>query len=114
MPLEIQSTPPLPPPPPPPSFWELKLQNVLKSIIVTVNLNNKDGRLKRDFILLTCGKYKLAGRSLYKVLYHYWKILSVYYCAFHKHANSEVQKLTFAFFAAANHLNAPLRKQNFA
>ena len=55
------------------------------------------------------------------------------YCAFHKHANSEVQKLacvagawsqrllrrlfksqlTIAFFAAVNHLNGPLRKQNF-
>ena len=31
--------------------------------------------------------------------------------AFHKHANSEVQ---IAFFAAVNHLNGPLRKQNFA
>ena len=33
------------------------------------------------------------------------------YCAFHKHANSEVQ---IAFFAAVNHLNGPLRKQKFA
>ena len=31
------------------------------------------------------------------------------YCTFHKHANSEVQK----FFAAVNHLNGPLRKQDF-
>ena len=38
------------------------------------------------------------------------------YCAFQKHANSEVQKPTdvcSVFFAAANHLNGPLRKQNF-
>ena len=37
------------------------------------------------------------------------------YCAFHKHANSEVQKPidSIAFFAAVNHLNGPLRKQNF-
>ena len=28
---------------------------------------------------------------------------------FQKHANSEIQK----FFAAVNHLNGPLRKQNF-
>ena len=32
------------------------------------------------------------------------------YCAFHKHANSEVQK---PIFAAVDHLNGPLRKQNF-
>ena len=45
------------------------------------------------FILLTYGKYKLAGGHLYKVLYHCWKVLqSVYYCAFHKKANSDVQK----------------------
>ena len=31
------------------------------------------------------------------------------YCAFHKHANFEVQKLTDeCFFAAVNHLNGPL------
>jgi len=35
------------------------------------------------------------------------------YCAFHKHANSEKSQLTIAFFAAVNHLNGPLRKQNF-
>ena len=36
------------------------------------------------------------------------------YCAFHKHANSEVQKPTDdCVFAAVNHLNGPLRKQNF-
>ena len=47
------------------------------------------------FILLTYGKYKLAGGHLYKVLYHCWKVLqSVYYCAFHKKANSDVQKPT--------------------
>ena len=36
------------------------------------------------------------------------------YCAFHKHANSEVQKPTVdCVFATVNHLNGPLRKQNF-
>ena len=36
------------------------------------------------------------------------------YCAFRKHANSEVQKPTDdCVFAAVNHLNGPLRKQNF-
>ena len=38
----------------------------------------------------------------------------VHYCAFHKHANSKVQKPTIAFFAAVNHLNGPLRKQIFS
>ena len=33
------------------------------------------------------------------------------YCAFHKHADFEFQIM---FFAAVNHLNGPLRKQNFA
>ena len=43
-----------------------------------------------------------------------YKKLQLYYCAFHKHANSEVQKpTTIAFFAAINHLNGPLKKQNF-
>ena len=33
---------------------------------------------------------------------------------FQKHANSEIQsQLTITFFAAVNHLNGPLRKQNF-
>jgi len=36
------------------------------------------------------------------------------YCTFHKHANSEFKsQLKIAFFAAVNHLNGPLRKQNF-
>ena len=37
------------------------------------------------------------------------------YCAFHKHANSEVQKPTddCVFFDAVNHLNGPLRKLHF-
>ena len=36
------------------------------------------------------------------------------YCTFHKHANSEVpSQLTTVFFTAVNHLNGPLRKQNF-
>ena len=36
------------------------------------------------------------------------------YCAFHKHANFEVQKPTDdCVFAAVNHLNGTLRKQNF-
>ena len=36
------------------------------------------------------------------------------YCAFHKHANSKFKsQLTIAFFTAVNHLNGPLRKQNF-
>ena len=37
------------------------------------------------------------------------------YCAFHKHANSEVQKPTddCVFFYAVNHLNGPIRKQYF-
>ena len=35
------------------------------------------------------------------------------YCAFQKHANSEVQKPTeVAFFAAVNHFSGLLRKQN--
>ena len=37
-----------------------------------------------------------------------------HYCAFPKHANSEVQiQLTIVFFTAVNHLNGPLRRQNF-
>ena len=32
---------------------------------------------------------------------------------FKKHANSEIQKLAISFFAAVNHVNGPLRKQNF-
>ena len=36
----------------------------------------------------------------------------IYYCAFHKHANSEFKsQLTIAFFAAVNYLNGPLSKQ---
>ena len=37
------------------------------------------------------------------------------YCAFHKHANSKVQKPTddCVFNVAVNHLNGSLRKQNF-
>ena len=37
------------------------------------------------------------------------------YCAFQKHANSEVQNPTdpFAFYAAVNILSGSLRKQNF-
>ena len=37
-----------------------------------------------------------------------------FYCAFHKHENTKLKRqLTIAFFAAVNHLNGPLRKQNF-
>ena len=37
-----------------------------------------------------------------------------FYYTFQKHANSEVQKPPdIAFFAAANHLSRPFRKQNF-
>ena len=36
------------------------------------------------------------------------------YCAFQKHANSEVQKPTHVYaFPAINHLNGPLTKQKF-
>ena len=37
-----------------------------------------------------------------------------FYCSFYKHANTKLKRqLTIAFFAAVNHLNGPLRKQNF-
>ena len=36
-----------------------------------------------------------------------------YYCAFHMRIVKFKSQLTIAFFAAVNHLNGPLRKQNF-
>ena len=42
-------------------------------------------------------------------------LLLINYCAVHKHAHSEAQKPTDnCVFATVNHLNGPLRKQNFA
>ena len=44
------------------------------------------------------------------------QVLYLYYCAFQKHVNSDVQSPTdaFAFFAEINILSGPLRKQNFS
>jgi len=44
----------------------------------------------------------------------YNSYFSCIYCAFQKHANSEVQKpIGVCVFAAVNHLSGPLRKQKF-
>ena len=84
----VQAQPLTPPSPPGNSSYKK-----FKNLLVTVNLNNKHGRLKRDFYTVNVLKIQITGGHLYKVLYHCWKILLfVYYCAFHKHANSEVQK----------------------
>ena len=67
---------------------------------------------KRDFYTVNVWKIQISRRTLVQSALPLLEILlSVYYSAFHKHANYQ---LTFAFFAAVNHLNGPLRKQNFA
>ena len=54
---------------------------------------------------------RLVSRFLYTS-----SAVFINYCAFQKHANSDVQNPTdpFAFFAAVNILGGPLRKQNLA
>ena len=58
---------------------------------------------------------RLTHKSRQIVIFNTWLITKIY-CAFLKHANSEVQKptVTFAYFTVVNHLNGPLRKQNLA
>ena len=58
---------------------------------------------------------KSAELGLHLITNYLCEIFSLStYCAFHKHANSEVQKPTDdCVFAAINHLNGPLRTQNF-
>ena len=62
-----------------------------------------------------CWRVK-SGNNFRRLLSRQWKWehhLITYYCSFQKRANSEVQsQMTFAFFAAIDHLSGLLRTEN--
>ena len=78
-----------------------------------MNLKYEDGRLKRDFYTVNVWKIQISRRTLVQSALPLLENPPVCLLLrfFHKHANNQ---LTFAFSAAVNHLNGPLRKQNFA
>ena len=107
------------PPAPSPTFpllgTQAKKEKKLLNLRVTVNVNNNDGSLKRDFYTVKVWKIQITGgggtlvQSALPMLENPPVCLLLRF--FHKHAKNQ---LTFAFSAAVNHLNGPLRKQNFA
>ena len=77
-----------------------------------MNLNNKDGRLKRDSHTVNVWKIQISRRTLVQSALSLLEFVTALFI------NARTLKfknqLTFAFFAAVNHLNGPLRKQNVA
>ena len=80
-----------------------------------VRYKSCDAFIRPEFFLV--GNRAINGVAnviVFKNVFTLETCFQVFYCAFHKHANSEVQKpTTIAFLAVVNHLNGPLRKQNF-
>ena len=78
-----------------------------------MNVNKNDGSLKGDFYTVNMWKIKISRgtpvQSALPLLENPPVCLLLRF--FDKHANHQ---LTFVFSATVNHLNGPLRKQNFA
>ena len=108
--LEIRSTPP---PPCPLLGTQAKKEKKLLNLLVTVNVNNNDGSLKRDFYTVNVWNIQISRGTLVQSALPLLENPPVCLLLrfFHKHAKNQ---LIFAFSAAVNHLNGPLRKQNFA
>ena len=104
---------PSPPPPCPLLGTQAKKEKKLLNLLVTVNVNNNDGSLKRDFYTVNVRKIQISRGTLVQsdlpLLGNPPVCLLLRF--FHKHAKNQ---LTFAFSAAVNYLNGSLRKQNFA
>ena len=103
----------VPPPPCPLLGTQAKKEKKLLNLLVTVNVNNNDGSLKRDFYTVNVWNIQISRGTLVQSALPLLENPPVCLLLrfFHKHAKNQ---LIFAFSAAVNHLNGPLRKQNFA